>query len=69
MNNESIAAAAVGIQQAQASQQIAIAAMKSNFAAQQSMADSIASSSGRVGAVQDSSVAVLQSGRILDSHA
>ena len=69
MDNESIAAAAVGIKQAQTSHQIAIAALKNNAQVQKTMVDSIASSASRVGPVQNAGQAVMQSGRLLDSLA
>ena len=69
MENENIAAAAVNVQQARTHSQNAISTLKQGDNAEKNVADSTASSAGRVGDVFDPSQAVTQTSRLLDQYA
>lgn len=69
MDNESIAAAAVNVQQARLLSQNALIALKASLESGRSAGDAVAGNDVSVGDVEDASRAVMQSSRLLDSYA
>ena len=69
MDNESIAAAVVNVQQARLLSQNAIVVLKESLESERSMNDSMAGNVERVGDVQDAAQAVTQSSRVLNAYA